>query len=82
MSTNFLTKEYTTISTPNGVHEGVAIRLMPGRTTASIIRGTDILEERADAVNVVDLSASAWLVEFGDGTRWRVENMRKPCNCG
>lgn len=80
--TDFLTRHYCRVDTGSVVHEGVGVRLLPGRTTAAIIKVNDVLEERPNAAEVASLGPNSWLVKFTDGTTWRVEDMKRPCGCG
>lgn len=79
---NWLMRHYCRIDTGTTTHEGVACRLMPGRTTAQIMRLDDQLEERPNVLGVVEVGRGQWLIDFADGTQWRIEELKQPCNCG
>lgn len=75
-------RPYCNVDTGVAFHEGVSVRWMPGRTTAQIMKLEQQLEERPGAVGVIDLGNDRFLIDFADGTQWRIEGLKQPCGCG
>lgn len=70
------------VTTPDTVHEDVAVQILPGRPTAMVRRKQELLEERPRVQSVVASGPKLWTVTFEDGTEWTVQNVPLPCGCG